>query len=599
MIDFFEKGYLLLTIIKIGGQLMNMYAHQNDLPRLPLPALEESSRKLLEWSAIFLSEQELIHTQEALQAFTESSGPGPTLQKKLEQMAQNPDIPNWLENFWADTYLCNQSPLPTSSNVTFILDKNESVKNLSTAEFLASLIYQILPFHQEILNKSLAVDFQGKYPLCMSQYTTLLATTRIPGVTRDSLLTDPISRHIIFIHKGSYHRIFVLKENREKVDASTLLHQFQNILDAPSQQKTMVPGVLTSLPRPKWSEFRTHLINLSLENKHHLEAIESALAVFIVDDDYPKDESQLFKDFFFSNPFNRWYDKSLQFILNKNGDLGINYEHSGVDGTTLGRLVGYLYKHMAPIKKEAVINNQITASHPSELSFVLDEVLKKEMQEALNLNQQSNEDFVFQVLSFTDFGKEKIKSLGISPDSFIQIGIQMAQHKAFGKAFNVYESVMTKQFLHGRTEAMRPVTHASLEFLRLPCIETLKTASLKHVERINECKNGQGIDRHFFGLKKMHQQMFPEQPLPAIFTSPGYQVITANTYSTSTSSSLGMRYAGYGPSTKEGFAVRYLIFNDKINFIVSSRKKKSSVLKQYRRLLKESLKEMIGILEST
>ena len=574
---------------------MKMYAYQDTLPRLPLPALEESSQKLLEWSAVFLSEKELSLTREAVQAFTCPPGSGPLLQKKLEIMALDPNIPNWLEDFWADTYLCNPAPLTTGSNVTFILDKNQRVKHLPIPEFLTSLIFHLLPFHQQILDESLSVDFQGKRPLCMSQYKTLMATTRIPGEVRDSHLTDPNSRHIILIHKGHYYRVQVLDEKRERIDAAALLHQFRSILEAPKTDNLTSPGLLTSLPRRKWATLRSHLLELSPYNKTSLEEIEKALAVFIIDDQEPESESELFKHFFCSNPANRWYDKSLQFILNDNGDLGINYEHSGVDGTTLGRLVSYLYAHMEPVKKEVATGEQQADASCYEITFVLDDELEIEIQEARYLHQKANEDLAFRVLPFNEFGKDRIKTLGISPDSFVQIGIQLAQHKTFGRAFNIYESVMTKQFLHGRTEAMRPVTKEAQEFILSPSTKSLKAASLKHVDRINECKNGHGVDRHLFGLKKIHEKMYPEQPLPAVFNSPGYHTITSNTFSTSTSSSVGMRYAGYGPSVEEGLAVRYLIFNDKISFVLSSWKNQSDLLNQYQDSLRESLKEMASL----
>jgi len=227
-----------------------------------------------------------------------------------------------------------------------------------------------------------------------------------------------------------------------------------------------------------------------------------------------------------------------------------------------------------------------------EITFTFDDLLKSAIKEAKTLSQEAYENLAFEVLPFTDFGKEHIKTLGLSPDSFVQIGIQLAQYKIFQEVFNAYESVMTKQFLGGRTETMRPLTRESLAFVKNPTLEGLRVASLKHVERINECKNGQGIERHLFGLKKAHEKLFPLKMLPKIFSSPGYKAITTDYFSTSTSSSLGMRYAGYGPLIKDGFAVRYLVYKDRLHFVLSCQKHRADSLILLKASLEKSLKEM-------
>jgi len=350
-----------------------------------------------------------------------------------------------------------------------------------------------------------------------------------------------------------------------------------------------VGSALTTLPRRKWAHLRSHLINVNPRNEKNLHQIESALGVFIIDDKRYKNDSLMFKNIFCGDSYNRWYDKSLQFILNEAGDFGINYEHSGVDGTTLGHLVAYLYQNMRTFETSS---NVIKKTPVEEITFTLDDLLTSAIKEATMQSQEAYENLAFEVLPFTEFGKEHIKTLGVSPDSFVQIGIQLAQYKIFQNVFNAYESVMTKQFLGGRTETMRPLTAESLAFVKNPTLESLRAASLKHVERINECKNGQGIERHLFALKKSHEKLFPIKLLPKIFSSPGYMAITANYFSTSTSSSFGMRYAGYGPLIKDGFGVRYLVYKDRLHFVLSCQKHRADSLIFLKASLAKSLKEM-------
>jgi carnitine O-acetyltransferase len=47
---------------------------------------------------------------------------------------------------------------------------------------------------------------------------------------------------------------------------------------------------------------------------------------------------------------------------------------------------------------------------------------------------------------------------GFSPDAFVQMAYQAAYYSLYGKVESTYEPAMTKNFLHGRTEAIRSVT---------------------------------------------------------------------------------------------------------------------------------------------
>ena len=48
---------------------MKMYENQANLPRLPLPALEDTCRKLLEWSQPLLSSEDYDSSKKAVDYF--------------------------------------------------------------------------------------------------------------------------------------------------------------------------------------------------------------------------------------------------------------------------------------------------------------------------------------------------------------------------------------------------------------------------------------------------------------------------------------------------------------------------------------------------
>ena len=72
-----------------------------------------------------------------------------------------------------------------------------------------------------------------------------------------------------------------------------------------------------------------------------------------------------------------------------------------------------------------------------------------------------------------------------------------------------YETASTRQFRLARTETLRSCTAEVTEFCRAMTsreagketrLALLKTAYAKHMKLLAEASNGNGIDRHLFGL---------------------------------------------------------------------------------------------------
>lgn len=96
-------------------------------------------------------------------------------------------------------------------------------------------------------------------------------------------------------------------------------------------------GVLTAENRDTWASVREHLVET--HNDAALDTIDSALFVLALDDkaSYSADDpvpivqNMLHGD---ANGYlNRWFDKSFSLIVCKDGNAGINFEHSWGDGT--------------------------------------------------------------------------------------------------------------------------------------------------------------------------------------------------------------------------------------------------------------------------
>ncbi len=346
--------------------------------------------------------------------------------------------------------------------------------------------------------------------------------------------------------------------------------------------------------RDQWAKLRNDLIEISPMNEEYFNLIESALAIIVLNQNEYYKSSTLFKNMLCGDSNNKWYDKSIQFIITKDAHIGLNYEHSAVDGTTLANLEKFIFTEM---KNHKYSNDMIESELPDELIFKKDKYVISEIERAKLGSRSAFDQLNIEVLLFNNFGKQFMKNNKISPDSFVQIAIQLAQHKTFGKVFNVYETVSTKQFLHGRTETMRPVTYESIQFINDKTKENLFIASKKHIERIMECKNGYGIDRHLFGLNKIYEKHRSDEKFPVVFTTASYKTLLYNNFSTSTSSSTGVMLAGYGPIVDDGYGLRYLIYDDKLHFVLSSKFENKYNLMQLKDNLEDSLDEIALILK--
>lgn len=83
------------------------------------------------------------------------------------------------------------------------------------------------------------------------------------------------------------------------------------------------------------------------------------------------------------NSCNRWFDKTCQFIVSRDGACGLTYEHSPAEGPPVIALVDHAFNHMQQRRQTAIAAP--TASGlppPQELPFVIDPETKRDFEVA-------------------------------------------------------------------------------------------------------------------------------------------------------------------------------------------------------------------------
>lgn len=642
---------------------MTTYSYQDQLQKLPIPDLEETCKNYLSVLRPLQTEKEYEKTVEAVAKFMKD-GTGRYLDSELRKYAETRN--SYIEQFWYDAYLNYDSPVVLNLNPFFLLEDdpfyNEATCVNPQVKRAVTLTVSSLKFIQALKNETLPVDFQrnGK-PLCMYQYSKLFGSSRIPNEDGCVMQSDPNSNHIVALSKSQFYWFDVLdKQNNLIMLEEDLIINFTSIIqDSLKTPRNEVAkssfGVLTTENRRIWAKIRnSSTIVDNPNNSEILSIIDSALFVICLDDLALNDLSDLSKNMLCGLSIldkgvqvgtctNRWYDK-LQIIITQNGKAGINFEHTGVDGHTVLRYVSDIYTDSI-LSFAQTINSNAPTLWGTESSKGISEVqsdlvtiprklewdLTPDLSLALRFGETRLSDLInqneFKHLEFKSYGSSTIKKMKFSPDAFVQMAFQATYYALYGKVECTYEPAMTKNFFHGRTEAIRTVSQESNLFVRkffdpsMPNAEKLKylsDACVKHSEQTRRCSNGHGVDRHLYALfciwkryvadseadfgatdmvnddtitnheisssssehtvggNNQQSLKYELDHLPEIFADAGWDKLNNTIISTSNCGNPSLRLFGFGPVSANGFGLGYIIKDDSISICASSKHRQTS-----------------------
>jgi carnitine O-acetyltransferase len=589
---------------------------QSPLPRVPLPTLKETSRRFIEWCEPLLDASELDDTKAALERFVRKGGPGELLQDALVTYNREPGVRSWLDLFWQTRYLGRRDRIALNANV-FLLFPDLSMSQTQRA---ASLITSALNFKQSADEERLPVERWRGRPLCMTQYKYLFSTTRIPGLIQDTVRaphtpTQPgpsLARHILVFHKGNIARMDVIGSDGtpyrlENIESA--LASVKASMQAPAATEESI-GHLTTMARAEWATARTELIAVHPDNAAALETIETALFNVCLDEVAPEDHLALCNNLLFGSSANRWYDKAISLIVTANGAAGVNAEHSMIDGMAL---MGFIDALHAPNAVE-------TSAHPiptskgippfARIQLKLTEDLRSKTLEAAKSFKCYGDTTAAMLYEFDEFGANRVKELGVSPDAFVQLALQLAHVRTKGFVGATYESIATRQFDHGRTEAMRVVTPEILQFVaamqdeaasRSDKIRVARAAADRHVRRAKECQEGQAPEQHLWELMLIQKRRGTALDVAedlTLFTSPGWLKMRHDYLSTSSLMSDVVTYFGFGSTSTDCIGVGYAVRSDGFYAYLCTGKPSATYLANFAANLRNAMLEIGDVLQS-
>ncbi|RXN12990.1 carnitine O-palmitoyltransferase liver isoform-like protein [Labeo rohita] len=307
-----------------------------------------------------------------------------------------------------------------------------------------------------------------------------------------------------------------------------------------------------------WAQVRKQFFSSGV-NKRSLDCIEKAAFFVTLDDqeegmmgeDPAVNLDRYAKSLLHGKCYDRWFDKSFSVVVYKNGKNGLNAEHSWADAPA----VAHLWE------------------------------VQTQVSESLAVARALADDVDCHVFPFREFGKGRIKKMKMSPDSFVQMALQLAYYRDRGTFCLTYEASMTRLFREGRTETVRSCSNESCAFVlaleagedREHCQKLLRKAAEKHQNLYRLAMTGSGIDRHLFCLYVVSKYLGVESPFLKEVLSEPWRLSTSQTPVQQTELfdlvnhpefiSLG---GGFGPVADDGYGVSYIIMGEEmINFHVS------------------------------
>lgn len=541
-----------------------MLRFQDSLPRLPVPTLEETAKRYLKTLHPLLSSAEFENSKKAVAEFVEPGGIGSKLQEKLIAKREDPSTRNWIYEWWNDAaYLSyRDSVVPY---VSYFYSHRDDRRRRDPAKRAAAITTAVLDFKAKVDSGTLEPEYMKKLPICMDSYQWMFNACRVPARPADYPVkyAPEKNKHIVVIRKNQFFTV-QQEVNGQQLSTIDFENQFRKIYA--SARSAPAVGALTTENRDIWTDAREILLKGGAKNKAAIEAIESSSFVLCLDDASPITLEERAHQYWHGDGANRWFDKPLQFIVNDNGTSGFTGEHSMMDGTpthmlndTINELIfaNKLDFDKAPSAPSTLEPTAIEFDITPELQTEIDRATK-DFQDVIGKHQLA-------IQAYQGYGKGLIKKFKTSPDAYVQMIIQLAYHKMFGKNRPTYESAATRRFQLGRTETCRSVSDDSVAWCNAmndpdatdeQRVQLFRKATTAHVEYITAATDGKGVDRHLFGLKKL---LGPGEQLPAIYKDPAYAYSSSWYLSTSQLSSEYFNGYGWSQVIDDGFGIAYMI----------------------------------------
>lgn len=559
------------------------------MQHLPVPPLEHTAANYLRAVRPLVDDDALARTTSLVADFVASDGPA--CQAELEAFAaqENAAGRSWLSEAWLAGYLTVRTPVALTTNATLrmrIGDRDAHPAGRDGGlDWAADAVYRLAWVHLAYLRGELAAETTPRgEPVCPTQREVLAGGLRHPRADGPDEMRpgdpSPASREIGVLVEDRYVAAPISDDAGRPLPRAQVRALLAAALrEAPSAESgfTTVSSLGSELAAPLLAELLTDPGNAAT-----YERLTQALFLVRLDDGDDSTVEQLRRGAF--EPGQAWAYKTFTYQLGLgDGFAATHMEHTAIDGGTL---------------KAVVAAAQQVPDEPSGATDEIDSGAGSVAIEPLTwrLTAQQRDRLALEAARYAraaaDHRLELVRvdaprtdhlSFRVSDDAVQQWLFLYAQLATYRRIRSTYESVDMRHMQAGRTECLRAITPEAVALVSalLPgsassgsAGETDKAALVDaalaaHKRWVQDCKTGQGIDRHLLGLRLAAGRLGRR---PALFDDPTLTTLGTDFLSTT---SLGdqsqISWVAFAPTSPGGLGIYYSLVPGGYEFLVSHR----------------------------
>ncbi|KAA0706000.1 putative isoaspartyl peptidase/L-asparaginase [Triplophysa tibetana] len=581
-----------------------------DLLDYPIPELDTTLQEASRVLQLTLNPEQYQHYKNALLMQSD------TLQEAQEHLkAKASGRENWVTEEFKKRLLSCHDPLPTSTAIPSVLPSSKIKGESAQTERATALLWAVAKLYSE------PCLVEGDVPTERTQQSQVFAANRLPGKNQDELKIYTDSLHAILICGGGIFPIQILQQNRPGEPLSSLalddiytqlVHAMSHPAPGPEQDPPIICG-LTSLNRQAWHAVRTEILKAGGEAAESLKMMETALlAVSLEDYPAPADLADILnavrleeKD----RPCLRYYDKVVNLVVFKDGQAGMLFEHSALDGMVAGLLVERLWQ-LSESQNQKNYTQTNGSAPPSNTNFLHPTPLKIPLENITlpnqflsNVPQASQSVMTFEIESYPDVFTTIRGHRGLY-DAWINFTLQLSLRQTLGEAATSHIMVTPthmRHFKHGRCDPTYSTSVRSRQLVTAlaSCIgpddnprytnklfRLFHLAFVEHKNLIKATKVGLGVGPHLAALRRFMPQDSALKKFLDPFGCPSIY-LTGSDLMEGVECAVGNVYA------TDQLAVTYLGRKDRVRLVLNGKGVFASVLGNLKEQLEFNLKLVI------
>lgn len=225
---------------------------------------------------------------------------------------------------------------------------------------------------------------------------------------------------------------------------------------------------------------REKIIALSDVNAAYFKTVEEATFVVCLDQGAPDTNEERIAQGIAGDGFNRWFDKTMQFVVYANGRSAHISDHTMIDGTTPLRLTEFI--HDAIISYRPVgAGTKPAAALPEHFPLQTFAAVDDYMNQVRKRYRQITSTRGYRYIKTTALSQSLAAGTGFSSKNCLDFTLQLAARMHFGYNPAAWEPISVQHFHRGRPDPRQPVSSSVVTFCEAALDDSVPVAEKRRL----------------------------------------------------------------------------------------------------------------------